>query len=79
MTGGGRNALIANCLFLLTPVPGLCPTCGRAGRSQAGRVMVAGTEGWLGAAAARGTTAGGEDTAWRDFPRISDGEHASFC
>lgn len=35
MTGGGRNALAGNRLFLLTllTVPGLCPTCGEAAGS----------------------------------------------
>lgn len=78
VTGGGRNALIGNCLFLLTPryLPslGFAHPVGRQAGAEPGRVTVAGMEPLL-----RAGPLAGEDTAWRDFPHISNGERTSFC
>lgn len=78
MTGGGRNALTGNCLFLLTlrylPSLGFAQPVGRQAGAEPGQVTVVGMERYQGMLL---------QDSWRgkmdDSPHISDGEHASFC
>lgn len=90
MTGGGRNALTGNCLFLLTlrylPSLGFAQPVGRQAGAEPGWVTVVGIERywgrWWGWRDTRGCCCLGQDS-WRekmeDSPHISDGEHTSFC
>lgn len=82
VTGGGRNALIGNCLFLLTPryLPslGFAQPVGRQAGAEPSWVTVAGMERSWGLLPLGAGPLAGEDTAWRDFPHIGDRECASF-
>ena len=83
VTGGGRNALTGNCLFLLTlrylPSLGFAQPVGRQAGAEPGQVTVAGIERCWGMLLLGAGPLAGEDTAWRNSPHVSDGERASFC